>query len=327
VALTVSDPKSAIYVPNAFFLGTMALGVVEFVTMLSVVIRVDEGRRAKPRDGRSWLDVAREAWGTDVLGERSFLWLLGSRFFVLVGGAMLVSLATFYLHQTFGLTAEATGRTQLAILGVVSVGVILAVVPAGRLSDRIGRKPVILGGCLIAAVTYVPLYQAMMANANIVYDSAGKITGANPNVPIMIALVWIQIIYVTMVYGPIAAFLVEFFPTRARYTSLSIPYHLGNGEFGGWLPTIYLSLVAASIAGAGYIPFLGLFDMRFLNPSNDPNGNVLAGLIYTIGVALITAVVGWLFIPETKDRRIWDEVQAEEVASGLKAGDAGALSG
>ncbi|HEV8635895.1 MAG TPA: MFS transporter [Chloroflexota bacterium] len=197
----------------------------------------------------------------------------------------------------------------------------------GWLSDKIGRKPVILGGCLIAALTYVPIYQAMIANANVVYDSAGKIVSANPTIPIMIALVWIQIVYVTMVYGPIAAFLVEFFPTQARYTSLSIPYHLGNGEFGGWLPTIYLGLVAATVAGAGYIPFLGVFDLRFLNPSGDPNGNILAGLIYTIGVALITTVVGWLFIPETKDRRIWDEVQAQESVRGLKAGDLGALSG
>jgi hypothetical protein len=121
-----------------------------------------------------------------------------------------------------------------------------------------------------------------------------------------------------MVYGPIAAFLVEFFPARVRYTSLSIPYHLGNGEFGGWLPTIYLGLVAATVAGAGYIPFLGM-DLRFLNPGGDPNGNLLAGLIYTIAVALITAVVGWLFIPETKDRKIWAEVHAQEEAAGIAA--------
>jgi MFS family permease len=191
----------------------------------------------------------------------------------------------------------------------------------GWLSDKIGRKPVILGGCLIAAITYVPIYQAMIANANVVYDAAGKITSANPNLPIMTALVWIQIVYVTMVYGPIAAFLVEFFPARIRYTSLSIPYHLGNGEFGGWLPTIYLGLVAATIAGAGYIPFLGI-DLRFLNPGNDPNGNLLTGLGYTIGVAVITAIVGWLFIPETKDRKIWEEVHQSEVQAGMAPGEA-----
>ncbi len=188
----------------------------------------------------------------------------------------------------------------------------------GWLSDKVGRKPVILGGCLIAAITYVPIYQALMANANLVFDSAGKISGANPNLAVITALVWIQIIYVTMVYGPIAAFLVEFFPARVRYTSLSIPYHLGNGWFGGWLPTMYLGLVGATIVGAGYLPFLGI-DLRFLNPSNDPNGNLLAGLIYTIGVALMTVVVGWLFIPETKDRKIWDEVHAQEEAAAAQA--------
>jgi MFS family permease len=181
----------------------------------------------------------------------------------------------------------------------------------GWLSDKVGRKPVILGGCVIAAITYVPIYQAMIANANVVYDAAGKITGANINVPMMIFLVWIQIIYVTMVYGPIAAFLVEYFPARVRYTSLSIPYHLGNGEFGGWLPAIYLGLVAATMAGSGYLPFFGL-DLRFLNPGDDPNGNLLAGLIYTIAVAVMTAIIGWFFIPETKDRKIWDEVHSQE---------------
>src|SRR3954469_19255362 len=78
----------------------------------------------------------------------------------------------------------------------------------GWLSDKIGRKPVILGGCVIAALTYVPIYQAMIAAANVTYDSGGKIASAEPNIPVMIALVWIQIVYVTMVYGPIAAFLV-----------------------------------------------------------------------------------------------------------------------
>src|SRR5438874_7923162 len=154
----------------------------------------------------------------------------------------------------------------------------------GWLSDRVGRKPIILGGCLIAAITYVPIYQAMVANANVTVDAAGKITGANPNVLVEAILVWLQVVYVTMVYGPIAAFLVEFFPARVRYTLLSIPYHLGNGEFGGWLPAIYTGIVAATVAGAtGFIPFLGL-DLRVLNTTNDPNGNIYAGLIYTIGV-------------------------------------------
>jgi MFS family permease len=182
----------------------------------------------------------------------------------------------------------------------------------GWLSDRIGRKPIILGGCALAAVTYLPIYQGIVANANLTYDAAGKITASNPNILAESFLIWVQVVYVTMVYGPIAAFLVEFFPAKVRYTMLSIPYHLGNGEFGGWLPTIYTGLVAATVVGqTGYIPFLG-FDLRFLNPSGDPNGNIYTGLIYTIVVALITAIVGWFFIPETRHRQIWEEVGGEE---------------
>ncbi|HEY7060633.1 MAG TPA: MFS transporter [Chloroflexota bacterium] len=202
----------------------------------------------------------------------------------------------------------------------------------GWLSDRVGRKPIILGGCLLAAITYIPIYQAMIASGNLTYDAAGKIASANPNMVALTLLVWIQIIYVTMVYGPIAAFLVEYFPARIRYTSLSIPYHLGNGWFGGWLPFIFLGVVAATIPEAGYVPFLNIgpipgFDLRALNSGGDPNGNLLAGLIYPIVVALITVVVGGLFIPETKDRKIWDEAALQESERELATGDVGGLSG
>jgi MFS family permease len=183
----------------------------------------------------------------------------------------------------------------------------------GWLSDRVGRKPIILGGCALAAICYLPIYQAMLANANVTYDAAGKITASTPNILVETVLIFIQVVFVTMVYGPIAAFLVEFFPTRVRYTSLSIPYHLGNGEFGGWLPFIYTSLVAATVVGTGYQPFFGL-DLRGWNPGNDPNGNLYAGLAYTITVAVITAIVGWFFIPETKTRKIWEEVGGQEAA-------------
>jgi len=186
----------------------------------------------------------------------------------------------------------------------------------GWLSDKIGRKPIILGGCLLAAISYLPIYNLMVANANLTYDAAGKITAANPNILVEAALIWIQVVFVTMVYGPIAAFLVEFFPARVRYTLLSIPYHLGNGEFGGWLPTIFTGLVAATVVGAGYIPFLGL-DLRGLNPTGDPNGNIYAGLLYTIAIALMTAIIGWFFIPETKDRKIWEEVGGEVEQPGV----------
>jgi len=138
--------------PDAFLYGTMALGVVELATMLSVLVGVREGRTAKERGGRSWLAIAREAWGTDILGERSFLWLVGSRLFVLMGGAMLVQLSTFYLAQSHALDAQATASVKIALLALVTASIVASVVPSGRASDRYGRKPVIYVSCALGAV-------------------------------------------------------------------------------------------------------------------------------------------------------------------------------
>ncbi len=130
----------------------------------------------------------------------------------------------------------------------------------GSLSDKIGRKKIIMTGCLLASILYIPLYSAM---ARFVDN------------PVMLTVfVFIQVFLVTMVYGPIAAFLVEIFPTRIRYTSMSLPYHIGNGVFGGLTPFIASSVVAAT-------------------------GNIYAGLFYPISVALITFVVGSFLLPES----------------------------
>ena len=135
-----------------YAVGVMALGVLEVATMLSVVWRVHEGRTARPRGGRSWLAIAREAWATDILREHSFLWLVGSRWFVLMGANMLVNEAIYYLAQTFGLTREQTGQTNILLLAATVIGNVTTVVPAGRLSDRVGRKPVIYAACLIGGL-------------------------------------------------------------------------------------------------------------------------------------------------------------------------------
>ena len=127
-------------VTHNYFLATVSLGVLELSTMLGVVFRVNDGNVTKSRNGRSWLSVAREAWGTDVLRERSFLWLVGSRLLFLMGGAMLAALGPFYLHRTFGLDETQSGTTFIVVVGLVLIANISAVVPAGRLSDRVGRK-------------------------------------------------------------------------------------------------------------------------------------------------------------------------------------------
>ncbi|MDF2694386.1 MAG: putative sugar transport protein [Labilithrix sp.] len=139
----------------------------------------------------------------------------------------------------------------------------------GWLSDRIGRKKVMLTGMLLAALSYYPIYRAMTAAAN--PELLAK--APNPNHVAIVALVTIQVVYVTMVYGPIAAFLVELFPPKIRYTSMSLPYHLGNGWFGGFLPLVAAALTAST-------------------------GNIYMGLVYPIVVALLTAVIGAIAIRE-----------------------------
>jgi MFS family permease len=163
---------------NAFMIGTLALGLVEFTSMLGVVLRVHEGDQVKSRNGRSWFAIVREAWGRDVFQEKSFLWLVGSRFFVLAGAAFFPALSTFYLAQVFGLDADNTGGTKILLLGIVASCLTLSVLPASRLSDRIGRKPVIYGSCAMGAIgltigAFAPILAVAMVGAGLFALSAG----------------------------------------------------------------------------------------------------------------------------------------------------------
>jgi MFS family permease len=137
---------------DQFALGLLALGILELVTMLSVVINVREGKTPKSRGGRSWWSVAAEAWGTDVLRERSFLFLVASRLAILMAGGVLTQLALFYLVRTLGMEQEAAGGSVPVLAGLAAVGTLVTIVPAAKLSDRIGRKLVIYGSCAIGAV-------------------------------------------------------------------------------------------------------------------------------------------------------------------------------
>jgi MFS family permease len=282
--------------------------------------------------------------------------------------------ALFFLTQE--LKVDATTANVL-IAWALAIGTPCFIL-FGWLSDRIGRKKIVLGGCLLAALTYIPIFQgithyanpaiatatanspvtvvadpnactfqfdpvgkkkyiqscdvakAALAKAGVPYTiqdgaagstavvrvgsveipavdgtqlsaddfkagsakfskelaatlkEAGYPAKADPaaiNKPMVLVLLVILVVYVTMVYGPIAAWLVELFPARIRYTSVSLPYHIGNGWFGGFLPAISFALVALT-------------------------GNMYKGLWYPIIVALMTVVIGFLFLPETKDRTI-----------------------
>ncbi|HEY4394289.1 MAG TPA: MFS transporter [Polyangia bacterium] len=263
--------------------------------------------------------------------------------------------ALFFLTGTLKLPWK-TGYLIVAIALALGTGLFVFF---GWLSDRIGRKKIMIAGALLGAVTYFPIFKAMthygnpaleafnartkitltasncqmhlFPNPKTVYSACDKtqdflakkslsyqtIEGpgvAEPvihindtvimgfdearltaalkaagapgvpkpediNVPMLVLLVFIQLVYVTMVYGPIAAFLVELFPARIRYTSMSLPYHIGNGWFGGMLPLTAAALVAAK-------------------------GDIFAGLWYPVIVAAITVVIGLLFVRESRDHRI-----------------------
>ena len=157
---------------------------------------------------------------------------------------------------------------------IVGLGLLLAtptLVFFGWLSDRIGRKPIILAGFLLAAITYYPLYSALGF-----YAQPGAV-----NYPMAVLIVFVLVSYVGMVYGPIGAFLAEYFPARIRYSSVSVPYHIGNGWGGGLVPfitpAVYLS--THSVAWA---------------------------LAYPISVPAVAFVLSWFLMPETRTRRIWD---------------------
>ncbi len=223
--------------------------------------------------------------------------------------------ALFYLQSI--LNVDATSANYIVALALL-LGMPFFVV-FGLLSDHIGRKRIIMAGCLLAVVTYLPIYRGMQraAGSNVVTavsqrnpatgaisltpqtrDADGQLRNAPKVLPytnfksligdraalLLVLLVFIQVLWVTMVYGPIAAYLVEAFPARIRYTALSLPYHIGNGVFGGLLPLIGLSVVAST-------------------------GNIYAGLYYPIIVASITFIVGTLMLRETKNVLIWDEIE------------------
>ncbi|KJZ34068.1 MULTISPECIES: MFS transporter [Pseudomonas] len=282
--------------------------------------------------------------------------------------------ALFFLLQMLKIDPQ---TANLLIAGSLLIGTPFFVI-FGSLSDRIGRKGIIMAGCILAAVTYFPIFHALTQYGNpdvfaaqeknpvtviadpgqcsFQFDPVGKARftsscdlaksvlakkaipyknekaepgtvaqvrigdkvlpsfegtslpaadfkarndafvatlgtalkdagypekadPAKTNYPMVLLLLTILVIYVTMVYGPIAAWLVELFPARIRYTSMSLPYHIGNGWFGGFLPTVAFAMVAAT-------------------------GDIYYGLWYPIVIAVMTAVLGTFFLPETKDREI-----------------------
>jgi MFS family permease len=155
----------------------------------------------------------------------------------------------------------------------------------GWLSDRVGRKRIMLLGMALGALTFVPIFMALQHAAN----PAGLPIPdpARVNQPMLVLFLFLQMVYGCMTYGPIAAFLVELFPTQIRYTSMSLPYHLGNGWFGGFLPLIATALTTSNVARSALGPYA-----------------IYAGLAYPIAVCLVSLCVGGLLLKETRGHKI-----------------------
>jgi MFS family permease len=174
--------------------------------------------------------------------------------------------ALYFLQQV----SKVDPVTSAYIVGAALLIATPSLIFFGWLSDHIGRKPVILGGMLLAAITYYPLYLWL-----------GTVTQpSNINYPVAVFIIFILVCYVGMVYGPVGAFLAEFFPGRIRYTSVSVPYHIGNGWGGGLVPFV----TSAAFAATGSIGY---------------------ALIYPIVVPAVCFVLALFLMPETRKTSIW----------------------
>lgn len=130
----------------------LALGLFELTTAIVTVVTVDEGRKPRDRAGRSWFSVAIEAWGREVFRYTSYLWMIGSRLFILAAIGMILKIADWYMERSLGLDAGERGLWVFIIGGLIIVGVLSSTIPAARLSDRVGRKPPIYLSCLVGAI-------------------------------------------------------------------------------------------------------------------------------------------------------------------------------
>jgi MFS family permease len=172
-------PEAGEYAHQAFLLPTIGLALVELVTMVPLVLFIREGRAAPPRAGRSWLQIARGAWATDILRERSYVWLLVSRLFFLMAPTVPLSLGLFYLRQSLGSSDELAATQILIIAATVGVTAGLATLPSARLSDRVGRKTVIYAGIVIGmlgtiGVAVAPSFEVALVALVLVGTASGS---------------------------------------------------------------------------------------------------------------------------------------------------------
>ena len=199
---------------------------------------------------------------------------IGIATIVLIGQGVVWYSGQFWALYFLQQVSKVNPLTSAYIVGAALLIATPSLIFFGWLSDTIGRKPVILGGMLLAAITYYPLYFWL-----------GTVTQpGNINYPIAVFIIFILVCYVGMVYGPVGAFLAEYFPGRIRYTSVSVPYHIGNGWGGGLVPFI----TSAAFAATGSIGY---------------------ALIYPIAVPAVCFVLALFLMPETRKISIWQPIE------------------
>lgn len=352
-----------------YLLSILLLGISIWIRMQLSESPLFQKMKEEGKGSKAPLSEAFGNWQNGKIALIALLGLTAGQAVIWYGGQFY---ARVFLVNTLKVPANSADIALIIALAIATVGFLFF----GWLSDKIGRKPIILAGCLLGALTYHfafslltsaanPALEKALASApvsvvadpkdcNVLFDPVGgrvftsscdvarnaliassvnfklepgapgslakvvvgtksfdsvngngadpkafaaartafttavtaavgeagyPVKGADPaaiNMPLLIVVLTYLAILVTMVYGPIAAALVELFPTRIRYTSMSLPYHIGNGWFGGLLPPIAVALVAAT-------------------------GNIYAGLWYPIAIASMTFIVGLIFVPETKD--------------------------
>jgi MFS family permease len=199
---------------------------------------------------------------------------------IVIGEGVVWYSGQFWALYFLGTVSKVDPLTTAWIVGIGLVIGTPSLIFFGWLSDLIGRKPVILGGFLLAAVTYYPLYLGLAAVTQ----------PGNINYPVAVLIVAVMVCYVGMVYGPIGAFLAEWFPSRIRYTSVSVPYHIGNGWGGGLVPFITTAAWTAS-------------------------GSIGQALLYPIIVPAVCFVLGLFLMPETRHISIWKEARESQATA------------